>query len=99
MIGGMVERRRVRRKTRSQRAWALVRARKLDHWAAQYKNLGSMGALRIAEELRAHAEELGASFSNLAARRKDWEHHARLRALLDRAAHALVHHSRSNTSR
>lgn len=81
-------------KPRSTAAWAMVRARKLDHWAAQYAKFGPAGALRTADELREHVRALQPDYPGLEARRSDWEHHEAMRRLFDRAAHALVHYSR-----
>jgi hypothetical protein len=79
---------------RTPSAWATVRQRKRLHWRAQYRRHGPNAALRVAEDLRDHMESIRADWPDAETRRKDWEHHRRMRLLFDRMGHALIHYAR-----
>jgi hypothetical protein len=69
--------------------WSKVRQRKLVHWVAQYRKNGPLGALRAADDLRAHVVSVLPDWPDARTRRADWEHHRNMRLLFDRMAHAL----------
>jgi len=77
----------------------MVRDRKREHWAAQYRRLGPNAALRAAEDLREHMESIRSDWPDPEARRRDWEHHRRMRLLFDRMGHALIHYARRQAPR
>ncbi len=77
----------------------MVRQRKLLHWAAEYRRHGPLGALLTAEELRSHMKSIQPGWPDTELRRKDWHHHARMRSLLDRMAHAAIQKPRRRASR
>ena len=84
---------------RTDAAWDLARRRKLAHWAEQYARHGAEPALRAADDLYAHMRSLRPDWPEPELRRQDWQQHIRMRSLFDRAAHALIRHSRRPASR
>jgi hypothetical protein len=77
----------------------IARQRKLRHWAAEYARTGATGSLRMADALREHAELVNEHWPTPADRHRDFEQHARMRAIYDRAAHGLERIARRPSSR
>jgi hypothetical protein len=69
------------------RRWELVDAETIRENARFYREHGPGGCMRVAEELYAHAELVGALDAD---RTEDLRHHVEVRAKLDRVARALA---------
>ena len=87
-----------RTKLRDRAVWQQLEERKRQHWAEEYRRGGPRASLQAAEDLHQHMQALRPDWPTLRDRQDDLAHHVRLRALYDRAAHALIFHTRRQTT-
>jgi hypothetical protein len=68
---------------------AEVEQQKREHWARFYHERGSREALQLSHALYEHARRLRPDFPTERQREEDLAHHIKLKAMIDRAAHAF----------
>lgn len=66
-----------------------VQDAKAAYWSGRFQHDGGAGSWRIAQELAAYARRVRPDFPTPRDRDEDMAHHLKLKALIDRAAHAF----------
>jgi hypothetical protein len=74
----------------ARRDWSMLAARKLDHWAEQYRQHGSAPARSASTALLIHVRRVQPGYPSPVDREEDLVTHQSLRRLLDLAAHAFA---------
>ena len=73
----------------AQRDWAGIAALDQDYWSERYRKQGPGAGWQAAAALRQHVKSVRPEWPDAAARVADFQHHVRVKQLLDRAAHGL----------
>jgi hypothetical protein len=74
----------------ARRSWDEVERQKRAYWAEEYARVGAEATIRASRALFEHMRQVRSDWPTERDRQEDFEHHVRLKRLLDRTANALT---------